>query len=361
MLYLLCMFLKFIKKINIKYLILIFILILFCILFFIIKSQKNLPILLLNQNILDINNLIVPDDNFILFNKNKFKQIVIEKNVKTAIDTLKKETEIDVQVLAICHDILHQIGHTSFHKYKNLTQVLLFQDDFCNSGYLHGVFEEYFTSSNDAIKELPKVCEKTFSRKFDHWQCYHGMGHGLMYFTGGDLDKSLVLCKDMLNTEENKNYCYNGVYMEIFNTQILAKEINFVDKNDPSLICFNRNIDKESCYFYLPTYFNQTLNITYINIFEKCNELVESKYKKICISGVGSEALKRNSDKVKEVFNLCRQASGYFNEIACVYGMVGISLNQNASIEAAQKLCKEAPIIYRFSCNKKVKKFNYLF
>jgi hypothetical protein len=307
------------------------------------------------------NNLVSVDQKFINISKEKFKNIVLENDSKYAIDLLKEDSKNDKQVLSICHDILHQIGHTSFHKYKNLTQVLLFQDDFCNSGYLHGVFEEYFSVSNDAIQELPKLCEKDFSRKFDQWQCYHGIGHGLMYLTGGDLDKSLKLCNETLNTEENKGYCYNGVYMEIFNTQVLAKEINFVDKNDPSLICLNRNIDKDSCYFYLPTYFSQTLNTPYVNIFEKCEQLNESKYKKSCISGIGSEALKRNSDKVKEVFNLCHQANGYFNQVSCIYGMVGISVNQNASIEQAKNICKQSPIIYKFFCNEKVKKFNYLF
>lgn len=350
-----------IKGLNFKYLLYFLIIFVFLILlnsYFRFNESGDL----LNLDKESVNDVLINvDENFISNSKKEFRRIVLESDPKNAINILKKDSQNDNKALSICHDILHEIGHTAFYKYKNLTDVLLFQDDFCNSGYLHGVFEEYFDIVDNPLEGLSKICDQNSKRKFDEWQCYHGIGHGFMYFTGGDLDKSLDLCKDVLNRESNRNYCYNGVYMEIFNTQILAKEINFVDKNNPSLICLNRNIDKNSCYFYLPTYFSQTLNTPYINIFEKCEQLNESKYKKSCISGIGSEAFKRNTNKVKDVFDLCENADGYFNEVACVYGMVGISINQNASIEAGEKLCQKSSIKYRFLCNQKINKFNYLF
>ncbi len=307
------------------------------------------------QNISTLQN-----DDFLLNTKKEFQNIVLEKDPKEAISLLKEKSKIDYKTFSICHDILHEIGHTAYKKYKNLGESLIFLDDFCNSGYGHGLFEEYFSHTKNPLENFSNICENSFKRKFDKWQCYHGIGHGLMYFTGGDLDESLNLCINSFANKTYKNYCTNGVYMEIFNTQILAKEINFIDKNNPSKICEGRSIDKNSCYLYLPTYYNQILKIKFSDIFDECKN-VDSNYVNICIFGISSEALKRNMNNINDVFTLCKNSLNFFQTQSCVRGMVSMYVNQNASIEKGEELCNSLPFLYKFQCKNYLKDLKYLF
>lgn len=227
-----------------------------------------------------------------------YEDIVLESDPKDAIRALREESLQDSKVSALCHDVLHRIGQTAYRKYGSFKEATKFQSDYCNSGYIHGVFESYFSSTDNPLAGLVGECDEYASfggRLFDLWQCRHGVGHGLMYLTGGDLDKSLELCEEGLGNKGGPS-CQNGVYMEVFNLEVLAKENRYVDRKNPFLTCSTRDVSKTDCYFYIPTYLSQTKRIEFSDIFEECDN-AELGYKDSCIQGVGAEAMKRNMNR----------------------------------------------------------------
>ena len=90
-----------------------------------------------------------------------------------------------------------------------------------------------------------------------------------MYFTGGDLDQALELCTENLPKTAAAS-CQNGVFMEVFNLEVLAKEKSFVDSLDPFLTCATRDTSKTICYVLVPTYMSQTLGRSFSNILDEC-------------------------------------------------------------------------------------------
>jgi hypothetical protein len=268
---------------------------------------------------------------------------------------LREESSQDSQVLALCHDILHAIGHVAFDKYGSFKEAVPYQEDFCNSGYIHGLLESYLSTSEDPLVGLRDQCDDygQGKREFDLLQCYHGIGHGLMYVTGGDLDHSLRLCRENL-PEEARPSCQNGVYMEIFNREVLAKEKSFVNPDDPFLTCSSREEAKGDCYFYIPTYLSQTLSVDFIDIFHECAK-AEDGYVDDCIAGVGAEVVKRNMSALDEVFALCAQAGTLLAQQVCVSGGVNMYMSQEASTASGERLCAQAPRAYQDSCFKTVK------
>ena len=282
--------------------------------------------------------------------KVRYENIVVEKDPREAISMLQEESSMDSRTSTFCHDILHEIGRTSYQKYESFEGAVKYKSDFCNSGYVHGIFESYFESAENATSGLAEQCNKYASggRKFDLWQCYHGVGPGFMYLTGGDLDKSLALCKESFG-ETPEGSCENGVFMEVFNQEVLAKENSYIDPENPFLTCSQRAIAKESCYIYVPSYLSLIRGMDYLDIFKECDN-AESGYKRSCIAGVGSEAIKRNMSTPEEVFTLCNQAGTFVNQEICIAGVVGMYMNQTGSYLEGKELCKLAPNKLRRGC-----------
>jgi hypothetical protein len=268
---------------------------------------------------------------------------------------LQTESLQNIKVSALCHDILHEIGHAGYIKYGSFKEAAKFQSDFCNSGYVHGVFESYFESTDDPLSGLAEQCNEYASfggRQFDLWQCHHGVGHGFMYLTGGDLDESLALCESGLGKVAGAS-CQNGVFMEVFNHEVLAKENSYIDQNNPFLTCSIRKINKSDCYLYIPTYLSQTQGMDFSDIFEECDK-AEFGYKSNCIQGVGSEAIKRNMNDPNSVLALCKLAGSFINQELCVVGVAGMYMNQKGSYSAGMELCKQVPQGFRNACDRAV-------
>jgi len=287
--------------------------------------------------------------------KTKYEEIVVNENPREAIKALRDESSKNNDTLAFCHDVLHAIGHTAYTKYGSFKNAVEFQEDFCNSGYIHGLFETYFDTVENPLDGLAEQCRDfgEGKREFDLWQCYHGIGHGFMYLTGGDLDESLYLCSNNLPSINAVSSCQNGVYMEVFNLEILAKEKELVDPVNPLLTCSKRQEGSQDCYLYIPTYLSQTAGMEYTNIFSECAKL-EAVSQITCITGVGSEAIKRNMNDVNSVYELCQKAGSYINQAACASGVVSMYMNQNGSLEAGKELCKITPEYYKDICNSTV-------
>ncbi len=287
--------------------------------------------------------------------KNRFEKIVTDQDPDEAIHVLKEESLENSQTMSLCHDMLHVIGHTAYDKYGSFKEAVKFQEDFCNSGYIHGLFEAYFKSAEDPLANLSAQCNEygAGKRPFDLWQCHHGIGHGFMYLTGGDLDASLKLCSDGLKGNEAIESCQNGVYMEVFNLEILAKEKEFVNPENPFLTCSTRKTAKNDCYVYIPTYLSQTSGKDFSTILKEC-EKAETGYKSTCIRGVGTEAIKRNMNNPANVFSICKEAGSYLDQESCVSGIVSMYMNQEGSLSAGQKLCEITPKEYRDMCTRTV-------
>ena len=294
--------------------------------------------------------------------KDKLEKIVEDSDPRQAIRELQDLSLLNQKISDQCHDFLHIIGHAGYEKYKSFHEAVEYQEDFCNSGYIHGLFEEYFKSSDNLVFDLGKECKNYAENKrgIDLWNCNHGIGHGFMYFTGGDIDKTLNLCEENLDGGAGITSCQNGAYMEFFNKEELAKEKEYVDSANPLNTCKIRKSSKGDCHLYAPVYFSQTLGKNFVDIFKECKK-AELGYEMDCLRGIGMEAMKKNMHTPEAVLELCAQAGSYVKQEACIGGAVGMYILQEGSVSAGENLCGEIKGRHKNACFTEVKRKEIFF
>lgn len=126
-------------------------------------------------------------------------------------------------VFNTCHQITHEFGRIEYEKNKDIRTVLGGENYACYEGYFHGATEAYLLDKNisldpnekDLWTSVPMVCGqvKDYLNSDLYVSCLHGLGHGLMYITNGEVPLSLKLC-DELKTDSDRRGCYSGVFME---------------------------------------------------------------------------------------------------------------------------------------------------
>jgi hypothetical protein len=282
--------------------------------------------------------------------KNRFIDIATTSGASEALLRIEEESKSNNQTAALCHDILHEIGKVAFSQHETLTEAMQLKTDFCNSGYIHGLFEAYFESSSSSVTALKNVCTQYASTgsQFQLWQCHHGIGHGLMYFTDGDLPQSLSLCEDAVEYSFIPD-CQNGVLMEAFNGEFLPYEDTYIDPQNPFAICDTYSYLKPTCYMYAPTYLSENQQMPYDDILKQCDQ-IDPAYRNDCITGVMNEATKRNMNDLTIVYSLCTNMDNKDDTEKCFRSVVNMYLNQTGSIDSGYALCLQVPKKYSLTC-----------
>lgn len=262
--------------------------------------------------------------------------LVETENPKSALTELSRLMETDPKVLRSCHGLVHQIGHAAYTEF-GFAKAISYQDDLCGSGYLHGIVEENFGQTTDVEKTLLTICQGFDALSVD--SCYHGVGHGLMYFTDNDLPKALKYC-DLYPNGSAQIRCAEGVYMENFSTDQQTHESDYLNKNDPSYPCALQPAKYKSvCYFYAPIYYLTLHETQYKEAIKWCASLEEHQFS--CAYGVGSRTMKYNLEKPLFVEEICQTNPKYIR--TCVDGMVSYYLVNYTSKAKGREMCKTLP------------------
>lgn len=282
------------------------------------------------------------------------------KNPKAAIEELKTLSDQNPLILRSCHSFAHELGHAAYKKYNDFAIAMSYQDELCASGYIHGVVESSFTKSANIFSTLNTVCEGADPGKFFGQDCYHGVGHGLMYFTDNNLPKALEYCHSYKDGEAASS-CVNGVFMENFNTDQKAHVSEYLHEDDPFYPCAEQgNVeDKNLCYLYAPTYFLDLNGGDYVSALNWCQGAAE-EFRHSCYVGVGNLAIKRNPKDPKKVEELCMTQEGEARA-QCIYGLVTYFINYHGNLASGQELCKELKIINRKACGEGVTNMSRFF
>lgn len=280
--------------------------------------------------------------------KEEFLALMNAYDPKFALTELRERVKTDNTLLRSCHALVHEIGHAAYEKYGDFGEAMKYQDEICNSGYLHGIIETHFSKSADVFTAMQTVCNPYPLGKYTSWECYHGVGHGVMYYTSNDLPKSLELC-DGYKSSFASATCANGVFMENFNTDQKLHPSKFLKESDPFYPCQEQaSRHKGDCYLYAPTYFLSLHKNDYVGALKWC-ESAPLLYQSTCAQGVGSQAIKENINTPKFVEKVCMSnKSTQVN--SCIDGMVGLFINHHGSLEPARKLCEQLEPSNRQTC-----------
>ncbi len=280
--------------------------------------------------------------------RDKLIMLVNQQDPRVALEYLHRTSQTNPSLLRSCHSLVHEIGRSAYLRYGDFAKAMSYRNEECNSGYLHGVIEEALAKSPDPLQKIKDICSSYKGETYLSWECYHGIGHGLMLVTDNELPLSIAYCKEF-QTHFMKDNCANGVYMENFNTDQKIHLSHYLDPHDPFVPCETQpNEFRELCYIYAPVYFLSLHPNQYDKALSWCLA-VKNGNRDACISGVGSQIMKEQLYNTSAVESECNKAQ-FGSQGICIAGAATLMANNYGRLDEASAFCETLSFSNKWSC-----------
>lgn len=211
------------------------------------------------------------------------------------------------EIFSRCHEVTHYVGRAAYAQTKNVPLAYDQCIPVCHGGCYHGVLEEYLKEKNVSLnriddatvtQEISTVCgeEKNYNALRIYWECFHGIGHALMFITNSDLVRSLRLC-DTLPGQGQRETCYGGAFMENSSSSTsLDHPSKYLNADNPMYPC--TILEKKYlnlCYQYQSSYFAEITNWQWEKTIDLCNQ-VPIAYREGCFHIIGTNQVGYTQD-----------------------------------------------------------------
>jgi len=280
-----------------------------------------------------------------------FGNLVYDAGPKAALDTLQRTLQTDTAVARDCHRIAHRMGSAALSRFNDrVAPAFIAGSPVCASGYYHGIVERAFLGQPTyklAVVARQLCNDRQISaQRFLFYQCIHGLGHGLMIYTGYDLPGSLKTC-DGLRTGFDRVSCSGGVFMENFNSSYGVTS-KYLRKSDPIYPC-NAVAERHKLYCYLLV----TANILRVENYDQATTAAacrrsERAWIKTCFESFGRDVSGIAGKSASKALASCRLAKA--NEGDCLYGASREIVNADAAGQRGGRFCARAPGRHRAHC-----------
>jgi cytochrome c553 len=259
------------------------------------------------------------------------------------------DTRID-NVHADCHQISHWIGRAGLVYYKHdAGQALSHGAMTCNSGYYHGVLQLAFAGlpREAVVKKAKRICSAPAvnTEEFLLYQCVHGLGHGLMIYSGDDLPWSLRTCHKLLSDFDRVS-CTGGVFMQNLDTTMGTSR--YLSAKNPIYPCNTvTERDKVYCYLMVTSRINTLDGYNWRKTAAWCRRS-EPGWVETCFESYGRDASGSSEYDPAKTIALCLDAGP--NAGDCVYGAARDYGNNYAGGPESSRFCAAAPARFRPRC-----------
>jgi mono/diheme cytochrome c family protein len=280
-----------------------------------------------------------------------FGNLVFREGPKPALAELQKMMTTNATVARDCHRIAHRMGSAALKRFKDdVAKAFIAGSPVCWSGYYHGIVERAFLGQPD--DKLAVVARQLCSdpqinvQRFLAYQCVHGLGHGLMIYTGYDLPHSLQTC-DELRTGFERVSCSGGVFMENF-TSSYGVTSKYLRRSDPIYPC-NAVAERHKLYCYLLV----TSNALRLNGYDLKKTAAacmrsETAWVSTCYESFGRDVSGIAGKDATQALANCRLATAHESE--CLYGVSRDITSADAGGARAGRFCARAPSRYQAHC-----------
>ena len=234
----------------------------------------------------------------------------------------------DPEIRRDCHPVVHAIGRETYRIKGNIHDSFAACDQTCHSGCYHGSVERFLRgeklyaevgrhpSTAELKQKAALACDPKLPVRL-RFQCLHGLGHALMFFSRYQLLPSLQAC-DALPEDWSRSSCYGGVFMEnVFNATPESRDLSPIDYHYP---CNKLAHQYRSECYVMQTSRMTELGLATERIFEECDRAGE--YRGQCMLSVGRDL--SNDVRLgnsRETAQKCQRVSGD-SRLACMQGVV---------------------------------------
>jgi len=280
-----------------------------------------------------------------------FANISYNDGPKAALDKFDEDLKTPGPIERDCHRIAHAIGAGALsHYHGSVGQAFVAGRPSCTSGYYHGILERAFlgVDQNKLGAAARKFCASPEVRKseFIAYQCVHGLGHGLMIYTGYDLPASLHTC-DKLSTQWDATGCTGGVFMENYQSSYGVTS-RWVKKKDLIYPC-NSVAEKYKyyCYDLVTARILPKVNYNWKKTAAWCRKS-EKAWVRVCFQSMGRDASGYTRLDPARIITICRKGKDMAGE--CIYAAGKDMTYTDFSPRRGKILCNTAPASTRKYC-----------
>lgn len=281
-----------------------------------------------------------------------FGNLAYEEGPKAALDKLA-EMQTDPIVAGACHPIAHKIGAGGLlHFEGEVGPAFVAGNGTCGSGYYHGLLQWKLAGvSADQVGSVARTACNDPEIKvnaFNYYQCDHGLGHGLMLYTGYDLPDALDYCHQ-LQTEFDQVACSGGVFMENQSSSF-GLRTKWLSKKNLLYPCNSKLVerrDKLYCYLLVTSHILPNVNGDWKKMADWCRKS-ERGWVDICFQSYGRDVAGNAGRDPEGMKSLCAQAGS--GEKDCIFGAIRDVMNNNPQDPNGEAFCKVVKPVYRAQC-----------
>ncbi|HEX2149460.1 MAG TPA: CopD family protein, partial [Actinomycetota bacterium] len=255
-----------------------------------------------------------------------FSEVMKREDPGAAVAEVLELSGNDQYVATQCHQITHDLGREAAGLYDTLGEALSFEASACWSGYYHGVVEQRMSEFDDAelLKLVPEFCEDPAKDQYSfvHYNCVHGVGHGIMLRFEADLFASIPYCEKYRDQWELSS-CISGAIMQnVVSAQEGHTGATFRE-GDLVYPCNEiANQYKDECFGMQTSYILWQSNQDLAKGFEIC-DTVEADFADDCYQSMGRDISGNSLLDSAQVVSGCALGGAALRE----HCIVGASLN----------------------------------
>jgi len=244
------------------------------------------------------------------------------------LQSLQKYQDTDPGLRLSCHPVVHALGREIFRVKGNIHDSFSACDQTCHSGCYHGAVERFLrgdgtqdararhVSQDELMRKASAACDAKTPRRI-YFQCLHGLGHALMYYTENQLENSLQAC-DTLPDDWSRSSCYGGVFMEnVFSTAPEKRDVSASDYHYP---CSHVDAKYRGECYLMQTGRMEEMGLGTEQLFDECAKA--GAFESQCAQSIGRDLSNSvRSGNIRAVAEKCGLAQGESRR-ACIRGVV---------------------------------------
>jgi len=283
-----------------------------------------------------------------------FADVMRNEGADVAVAEIAALSESDDYVARDCHQVVHDLGNDAAEHYGDVGIALTYEGSACWSGYYHGVVEYAISQFNgtELFDEMPNICTTAAEREysFTHYNCVHGLGHGVMLNTDGDLFGSIPYCETLPDRWELSS-CVGGAIMEnvVSAQQGIQTDLRTDDLIYPCNVIGDDYVDE--CFAMQTSWMLYNLGYAdenFAEAFAICDtvrtDMVDNCYRSMGRDISGSSLL-----EVSRIVRLCSLGDPAYQEECFVGASLNAVYNDHGTAMATD-LCEAIPVRMQDAC-----------
>jgi hypothetical protein len=257
-----------------------------------------------------------------------------------------------------CHEIAHHLGLWLYGYTQDLNESLPYAKMECGGAVFHGIMQNYFMTEQfhgipESQIQITKLCPQEPDNPYSmiHWQCIHGLGHGLTAYYNNNVTEAVTRCDEFKSGFEQLS-CSKGVFMQNMVSYFETGQGD-VSPTDIYFPCDTVS-DKyaPACYHYHATYLLKLANSSIPAAFDLCDKITPGTMVKYCYHGMGRQlaTLITSEATIKSGMSTCYlgKESQYYAD--CLNGMLLTVLNGDTNTYAGFKFCSMIEDSFKPDC-----------